>query len=189
MRLRRTALRRDLGGVVGGRLRGLLFARRRGVVAAAGLRVDERVRLSRRRGSRLLLGPGVRLFREVGFYLDRPGAVVEIGAGSYVNRRSEITCFERVVLGRGCAVSWDVLVTDTDYHQLRGSRVSAPVTIGDGVWIGARATVLKGVTIGDGAVVAAGAVVTRDVPARTLVGGNPARVLREDVSWSDAADG
>ena len=55
----------------------------------------------------------------------------------------------------------------------------ATVTIGNGVWIGARAIILPGVTIGDRALVAAGAVVTRDVPADTLVGGNPARVIRE----------
>ncbi len=57
--------------------------------------------------------------------------------------------------------------------------------IGDWVWIGCRATVLKGVTIGDGAVVAAGSVVTRDVPPAALVGGNPARVLRERVTWEE----
>jgi acetyltransferase-like isoleucine patch superfamily enzyme len=57
------------------------------------------------------------------------------------------------------------------------------VTVGDKVWIGARVTVLKGVTIGDGAVVAAGALVTDDVPPRALVGGVPARVLRENVTW------
>jgi acetyltransferase-like isoleucine patch superfamily enzyme len=52
------------------------------------------------------------------------------------------------------------------------------VTIGSGVWIASRVTVLPGVRIGDGAVVAAGAVVARDVPAHTLVGGVPARVIR-----------
>lgn len=51
--------------------------------------------------------------------------------------------------------------------------------VGDNVWIGNRAIVLPGVTIGDGAVVGAGSVVTRDVPARTVVAGNPARVVRE----------
>jgi acetyltransferase-like isoleucine patch superfamily enzyme len=53
-----------------------------------------------------------------------------------------------------------------------------PVVLGDDVWIGADATILKGVTIGDRAIVGAGAVVTSDVPADTVVAGNPARVIR-----------
>ena len=55
----------------------------------------------------------------------------------------------------------------------------APVRIGNDVWIGAHAVVLKGVTIGDGAVIAAGAVVTKDVPAGVIAGGMPARVIRQ----------
>ncbi|MFD5699754.1 sugar O-acetyltransferase [Streptomyces lasiicapitis] len=54
----------------------------------------------------------------------------------------------------------------------------APIVVEDAVWIGASAVILQGVTIGAGAVVAAGAVVTRDVPARTLVAGVPARVIK-----------
>ena len=54
----------------------------------------------------------------------------------------------------------------------------APIVVKDNVWIGAHATILAGVTIGENAVVAAGAVVTKDVPANTIVGGVPARVLK-----------
>ena len=54
----------------------------------------------------------------------------------------------------------------------------APIKIGEHVWIGSNATILSGVTIGDHAVVAAGAVVTQDVPAMTVVGGVPAKVLK-----------
>jgi acetyltransferase-like isoleucine patch superfamily enzyme len=67
-------------------------------------------------------------------------------------------------------------------HDIAASRRAdmhpAPVTIGRNVWIGANATILAGVTIGDDAVVAAASVVTKDVPARAIVVGSPARVLR-----------
>jgi maltose O-acetyltransferase len=57
--------------------------------------------------------------------------------------------------------------------------IAEPVTIGDDVWICGNATICPGVKIGNGVVVAAGAVVTKDVPDHTLVGGNPARVIKE----------
>lgn len=53
-----------------------------------------------------------------------------------------------------------------------------PITIGKNVWIGDKATVLPGVTIGEGAIVAANAVVTKDVPAYSVVGGNPAQIIK-----------
>ena len=61
--------------------------------------------------------------------------------------------------------------------------MSAPIHIGNHVWVGVRAIILKGVTIGDGAIIAAGSVVTRDVPANTLVGGVPAKIIKDNISW------
>lgn len=131
------------------------------------------------------LARSVRLYQGVGFYLDAPGATVGIGNGTYLNRRTEITCKGSISIGEDCAISWDVLITDTDYHQLGDSPAVAPVKIGNHVWIGAKSIILKGVTIGDGAVVAAGSVVTKDVPAGALVGGNPAKIIRPDgVTWA-----
>jgi acetyltransferase-like isoleucine patch superfamily enzyme len=123
------------------------------------------------------------LYRDVGFFLDAPGATIEIGALTYLNRRTEIACKSSVRIGERCAISWDVLITDTDYHALAGSSAVVPVVIGDHVWVGARSTILKSVTIGEGAVIAAGSLVTKDAPPCALVAGMPARVIRENVWW------
>lgn len=115
------------------------------------------------------------------------GASLHIGGGTYFNDGCTLTVFAHSRIGRSTAVAWNVTITDTDMHQIqhrgRPAKVTAPVTIGDNVWIGAHAIVLKGVTIGDGAVVGAGSVVSRDVEPRTLVSGNPATKIADDVSW------
>ncbi len=115
---------------------------------------------------------------------DEP-ATLKIGDGTTIGDRTEIHCGSSVVIGDGCRIAWDVVIMDRDYHALGGEgERRAPVAIGDHVWIGCRALVMKGVTIGDGAVVAAGSVVTADVAPGTLVGGNPAHVIDEQVTWS-----
>ena len=86
-------------------------------------------------------------------------------------------------------MSWEVLILDTDFHPLETPdgdppRLAAPITFGDRVWIGARATILKGVELADDVVVAAASVVSRSIPEDgILVGGNPAVVLRRGVRW------
>lgn len=92
---------------------------------------------------------------------------------------------EHISLGNYCLLAPGVVIIDNDSHPpvldpiaRRDVPPSAPVRIGNNVWIGMRSLVTKGVTIGDNAIVAAHSVVTRDVPANTLVGGNPARVIR-----------
>ena len=116
-----------------------------------------------------LFFPGVRL--EVG-----RGGRLSIGTGTYLNRATEIIAWKEVSIGRDCMIGWDVLIMDTDQHPLPGRGLdNRPVRIGDRVWIGARATVLKGVSIGDGAIVGACAVVTGDVPAGTVVMGPSAQ--------------
>jgi len=164
--------------------RGRRLARQ--VEGGRGLRAEHGVRIVRlTQQSSVRIGTDVLLAHDVQLHLRDRGAVIEIGDGTFVNHRTELVAHELVRLGRDCLLAWDVLVLDSDSHSVDGGPRSAPVTIGDRVWIGCRATVLKGVTIGDGAVIAAGSVVTRDVPPRALVAGNPARVVREGVSWQE----
>jgi len=115
--------------------------------------------------------PGVRL--EV-----LKGGHIAIGNGTYLNRNTEVVAQQKVHIGRNCMISWDVIIMDTDQHGMNGDPPRAkPVIIGDRVWIGCRALILKGVHIGDSAVIGAGAIVTHDVPPGGVVTG-PAATLR-----------
>jgi len=117
-------------------------------------------------------------------------ALVAIGNRTSVWYGTVITARRNVTIGSECAISWNCSILDDDMHDVLelqdyklSSRGPQPVVIGDHVWIGAGAIVLKGVTIGRDAIVAAGAIVTRDVPAATLVAGAPACVIRRVAGW------
>lgn len=109
---------------------------------------------------------------------------LEIGAQTFVNYGSSIAAQESITIGANCLIGTHVLIADNDFHRLEPDRRNetpdaSPVVLADNVWIGQRSMVLKGVTIGENSVVAAGSVVTKDVAANTIVGGVPARFLRD----------
>lgn len=105
--------------------------------------------------------------------------------GGFINENVQITCGETIEIGKGCAIGRDVVIRSYDGHTIlkEGYRISEPIKIGNHVWIGQGASILKGVTIGDGAIIAAAAVVTKNVPSNTAVGGVPAKVINENISW------
>jgi acetyltransferase-like isoleucine patch superfamily enzyme len=109
------------------------------------------------------------------------GARLEIGDGTFVNQGATIIAALSITIGPDVLVGDHVAIYDTNYHPLEegGEVRRAPVVVERNAWLGRGAVILPGVTVGESAVVAAGAVVTEDVPARTLVAGNPARVVRE----------
>ena len=104
------------------------------------------------------------------------GKRVFINSGCKFQDQGGITIGNDVLVGHNCVIATLNHVMDPDR---RADMIPAPVKIGNKVWIGANVTILQGVTIGEGAVIAAGAVVNKDVPARTVVGGIPAKVLKE----------
>ena len=111
-------------------------------------------------------------------------ATLIIGDGTNIGDRSEIHVGRRVEIGNNCLIAWDVCILDRDYHALNSeTEVIKPVKIGNRVWIGCRVLILKGVTIGEGAVIGAGSVVTQDVPSNALAAGNPAKIIKQNISW------
>ena len=113
-----------------------------------------------------------------------PNGILTLNGG-FCNNGVQITCGKKITIGKSCAIAREVIIRDYDAHRLLHSEheIAKEINIGDHVWIGNRAIILKGVTIGNGAVIAAGAVVTKDVPEKSLAAGVPAKVIRENVEW------
>jgi len=165
----------------------------------AGVSVAQRTKVAWRKirlrdGCKLSIGSGSIV--ESAILYDRAGGSVRIGERTFIGA-STLVCAEGIEIGDDVLVSWGCTIVDHNSHPLawkdrRGdvgnwfegrkdwtSVERAAVRIGNKAWIGFNVIVLKGVDIGEGAIVGAGSVVTRDVPAFTVVAGNPARPIRE----------
>ena len=146
------------------------------------------------RGSRLVLGDGVRVWSSLRsnplgcsqpciLRAMAPGA--ELILGPQVGLSGAVLCAGKSIkIGEGTILGSGAMIIDNDFHVPVGEwgwggeiANARPITIGRGVFIAARAIILKGVTIGDRAMVGAGAVVTKDVPAHHVAVGNPARTF------------
>lgn len=115
------------------------------------------------------------------FYTDC-GKNITIGKNVFINMGCKFQDQGGIFIGNGVLIGHNVVLATLNHAMSpneRGTMIPAPIHIGENVWIGANATVLPGVTIGDGAIIAAGAVVAKDVPDNTIVGGVPARIIRE----------
>ena len=146
----------------------------------------------------VIIGKHVSCYAGCSFALGKDGRCT-IGDFSLVNG-ALIMAEERIDIGSHCLISWNVGLADSDFHPLEPAQrlvdaqalapffknrparprlKTAPIKIGDNVWIGMNAVILKGVTIGDNSVVAAGSVVTKSVEPNTVVAGNPAVVIKK----------
>lgn len=115
-----------------------------------------------------------------------PGAKLVLhGGGSFLNTNSTLNCFHHIEIGKKCAISDNVCIADSDSNFIDGhkEKATAPIIIGDHMWIGKNVTIVKGVEIGSGAVIGAGSVVTKDVPCNMVVAGNPAKPIKTIEKW------
>jgi acetyltransferase-like isoleucine patch superfamily enzyme len=122
---------------------------------------------------------------ERGFTLASVGGKIVMGSNIYCNRNVKLVSYESIEIGNDCLLGDSVHVYDQDHNFSdlnvvihKQGYTTKPVKIGNNVWIGAKATILKGVTIGDGAIIGANALVARDIPPNAIVVGNPARVIK-----------
>jgi len=147
------------------------------------------------KGARLVIGDGVRVgsaLRTNPLACPQPSVLRAMAPGAQlilarrVGLSATVLCAgSSIEIGEGTILGSGAMVLDNDFHVPSGDwgwadgcgKTARPIRIGRGVFIGARAIVLKGVTIGDRAVVGAGAIVTKDVPAGGLAVGNPARIV------------
>lgn len=141
---------------------------------------------------RISIGARVRLSGKSGFGFGKclgEAPEIVIGDGTFVGHDCSLIAADSIRIGKNCLIARGVSIRDFDGHPLDAEKRRAglptpiegvqPVMIGDDVWIGAGAIILKGVTIGDRAVVGAGAVVANDVAADSVVVGNPARAVKK----------
>jgi acetyltransferase-like isoleucine patch superfamily enzyme len=171
-----------------------LEARFKGCSLGQGVRFCGRPVVSVSRGSRLVIGDGVRIqssLRSNPLGCFQPSILrtlsprAELVLERQVGISATVLCAAvSIHIGEGTIIGAGAMIVDNDFHHPVGNfgwadnavQSAKPVRIGRGAFIGARAIVLKGVTIGDRAVIGAGAVVTCDVPDRHLAVGNPARI-------------
>lgn len=105
-----------------------------------------------------------------GLFIRAESGILSIGDKCFFNTNCSITCMEEITIGKACQIANNVVIVDHDhdYRKPLGEYKTAPVKIGNHVWIGANCVILKGSEIGDGAVIGAGSVVKGKVKANTV---------------------
>jgi acetyltransferase-like isoleucine patch superfamily enzyme len=147
--------------------------------------------------SKILIGSGTHIQGEL--LVQKYGGQINIGNNCYVGIGTKIWSGELVTIGNNVLISHNCDIIDSDTHEIdyieratrsaelmkngpldtKGNILTKPIIINDYAWISFNVAILKGVTIGKGAIVAAGSLVTKDVPAFTVVAGNPAVIIKQ----------
>ena len=115
------------------------------------------------------------------FYTDC-GKNISVGRNVFINAGCHFQDQGGIVIGDGVLIGPKVILCTLNHDfkpEERGTTIPSPILIGKNVWIGANVTIVPGITIGDNSIIAAGSVVTKNVPSNTVVGGVPAKFIKE----------
>lgn len=115
----------------------------------------------------------------------KKGAILEIKSG-YLNSNVQINVKKKVKIGSDFACANGVVIRDNNAHSINQKKDYEPIYIGNHCWIGTNAIILPGTKLGNNCVVAAGSIVNKEFPNNCLIGGIPARILKENIEWGDA---
>jgi acetyltransferase-like isoleucine patch superfamily enzyme len=130
----------------------------------------------------LIIGSGTSIFIDDEAELFIGGRRKESAAG--ITEQSRIMVRKKVHIGYDSIIAWNVFITDCDWHTIAGKSFQKDVFIGDHVWIGMNATILKGSRVSNGCIIGAHSLVTGiTLPDKCLAAGNPAKIINENVSW------
>lgn len=136
---------------------------------------------------RFTLGRGVKL---EGCRIAVPeGGRLEIGEFAAIGSETKINVGNEIKIGPRTLVAWNVDILGQSFHRIiysdgRISELAKPVSIGSDVWVQTGSIILPGAIIGDGSIVAAGAVLPgKEYPSKSMIAGNPAKIIAENVSW------
>ena len=127
------------------------------------------------------------------------GSKIEVGrdgilefGNNFINSAStKIICHKNIRIGNNCLVAWDSLIMDTDYHSIMDMNNNIinkdkEIVIDNNVWIGAKSIILKGSRIPSNSIVAANSLINKKFEkTHTIIGGNPVKILKENVSWKE----
>ena len=132
---------------------------------------------------RIILGDKTALVQQSRLFSS--DGILNIGDNVHIGIGTIISAMDKITIGHDTLIAEYVTIRDQD-HKVEAGKitaqngfVSAPIHIGDNVWIGAKATILKGVTIGDNVVIGANSVVTKSIPSNTIAAGIPAKPIRQ----------
>lgn len=155
-----------------------IFNKKKVRIAKEQRRIGSRLDIILKRGGSLTIGRNNNIRKDCHLIANDGGEII-IGSNNFFNYNVSITSLSKVQIGDRCKIANNVVIIDHD-HDFRNSNQGyklGNVIIGNDVWVGANATILRGVTIGNGAVIAAGAVVTKSVADNSVVAGVPARAI------------